>query len=707
MTSGTAGRRGAIEVLPGRPYPLGATVMDDGVNFSVFSAHATAVQLLLFDRCDQALPTHAISLNPQRNKTFYYWHAFVRGVGDGQLYGYRVDGPYQPEQGLRFTPSKVLLDPYARGVAYGDNYSRAEAVGFRDNTASALKSVVVDLSGYDWEGDEPLRRPMNETVIYETHVRSLTAHPSSGVEHPGTYRGLIEKVPYLYSLGITAVELLPVQQFDEQEFLHVNPLTGERLTNYWGYAPLGYFAPHLRYAAPGSDGSRDARRAVDEFRDMVKALHRAGIEVILDVVYNHTGEGNELGPTICFRGLENVAYYMLKPDRRYYLDYSGCGNTVNGNHSVVRRLIRESLRYWVQEFHVDGFRFDLASVLSRNERGEPVTDAPILWEIESDPVLAGTKLIAEAWDAAGLYQQGSFTGDRWAEWNGHFRDDLRRFVRGDNDTVRHLAWCMTGSFDVFRHKPSYVSHRSINYVTCHDGFTLRDLVSYNRKHNEANGQNNSDGTDQNYSWNCGVEGPSDDPKVLALRRRQMRNFVALLMTARGTPMLLGGDEMARTQGGNNNAYCQDNPVSWYDWSLMEENADLLRFVRRMIAFRRRHRTLTADHALNGRSYEAALTDRVTFHGVKQVQPDWSYQSHSLAIHFHRVPGDVGVYVIANAYCEPLTFELPPDIAWRRVVDTALPPPADVVDEEDAQPLLEPRYTAAPQSVVILVERRGA
>lgn len=702
MNPDAPGGRGTIEVLPGRSYPLGATVMDDGVNFSVFSANATSVQLLLFDRYDQPLPTHAITLNPQRNKTFYYWHAFVRGVGDGQIYGYRVDGPYQPEEGLRFTPSKVLLDPYARGVAYGDNWSRAEAVGFRDNTASALKSVVVDLRGYDWQGDEPLRRPMNETVIYETHVRSLTAHPSSGVEHPGTYAGLIAKIPYLYSLGVTAVELLPVQQFDEQELLHVNPLTGERLSNYWGYAPLGYFAPHLRYTA-----SKDARHAADEFRDMVKALHRAGIEVILDVVYNHTGEGDEMGPTICFRGLENVAYYMLQPDRRLYLNYSGTGNTVNCNHSIVRRMIRESLRYWVQEFHVDGFRFDLASVLSRDEHGEPMEDAPILWEIESDPVLAGTKLIAEAWDAAGLYQQGSFTGDRWAEWNGHFRDDLRRFVRGDLDTVRHLAWCMTGSFDVFRSKPSYVSHRSINYVTCHDGFTLHDLVSYNRKHNEGNGQNNSDGTTHNLSWNCGMEGPTDDPAILALRRRQMRNLIALLMTARGTPMLLGGDEMARSQGGNNNAYCQDNPVSWYDWGLVEENADLVRFVRGMVAFRRRHRTLTVDHGLGGRSYEVALKDGVTFHGVKQVQPDWSHHSHSLAIHFHGVPGDVGVYIIANAFWEPLTFELPPDLRWCRVVDTGLLPPNDLVDEDEAEPLAEPRYTAAARSVVILVEARGA
>jgi len=607
----------------------------------LFSANATSVELLLFDHYAQERPTHIIELDPQKNKTDCYWHVFVRGIGEGQLYAYRVDGPYCPEKGLRFAGKKLLLDPYARAVAYGDNWSRSEAEGFGSNTSSGLKSVVVDMSGYDWEGDEPLRRPMSETIIYEMHVRGLTAHPSSGVSKPGTYAGVIEKTPYLTSLGITAVELLPVHQFDEQEVQRVNPLTGEPLKNYWGYASLAYFAPHLGYASDA-----DARSVVDEFRDMVKALHRAGIEVILDVVFNHTGESDENGPTICFRGLENLAYYMLKPDRRLYRNYSGTGNTLNCYHSIVRRLIRDCLRHWVREFHIDGFRFDLASVLSRNEKGEPIEDPPILWEIESDPVLAGTKLIAEAWDAAGLYQLGSFTGDRWAEWNGRFRDDVRRFVRRDPDTVRNLAWRMTASFDIFREKRSYVSHQSINYITCHDGFTLADLVSYDHKHNEANGENNRDGADDNTSWNCGVEGPTTDEQVLCLRRRQIKNLIALLMTARGTPMLLGGDELGRTQGGNNNAYCQDNETSWFNWELLEENAGIYRFVRGMIAMRKRYGALTLD------------------------------------------------------------FELPPEMRWRRLVDTSLDSPDDLVEEKDA-PLVDGGvYSAGPESVVVLVQVRS-
>ncbi len=687
-----------IQVLPGRPYPLGATKRRGGVNFSLFSANAASVELLLFDHHEQERPTRIIKLDPCKNKTYYYWHVFVRGIGHGQLYAYRVSGPYCPEEGLRFVGKKLLLDPYARAVAYGDNWCRAKAKGFDGNVFSGLKSVVVDTSGYDWEGDEPLRRPMSETIIYEMHVCGLTAHPSSGVSHPGTYAAVAKKIPYLRSLGITAVELLPVHQFDEQEVERASPLTAQALKNYWGYAPLAYFAPHLGYAK-----SADPRRVVDEFRDMVKALHRAGLEVIIDVVFNHTGESDEKGPTICFRGLENQAYYMLEPDRRLYRNYSGTGNTLNCNHSIVRRLIRDCTRYWVQELHVDGFRFDLASVLSRNEQGEPIKDSPILWEIESDPVLSGAKLIAEAWDAAGLYQQGAFTGDRWAEWNGRFRDDVRRFVRRDLGTVRNLAWRMTGSFDVFRSKPRYVAHQSINYITCHDGFTLADLVSYDAKHNEANGQDNRDGTDDNLSWNCGVEGPTSDVQVLRLRRRQMRNLIALLMTARGTPMLLAGDEMARTQQGNNNAYCQDNETSWFDWRLLKENADIHRFVRGMIALRKRHPALRVDPALAGRQYEQALQDRVTFHGVRLHEPDWSYHSHSLAIHFRGLAGEAGVYVIANAYWAALDFELPPDVRWKRVVDTSLDSPDDLVEEEEAALVDGGSYSAGPESVVVLIQ----
>jgi glycogen operon protein len=675
---------------------------EDGVNFSLFSDHATAVELLLFDRSNQSVPTHVIRLDPQVNRTYYYWHVLVPGLGDGQIYGYRVHGPHEPHEGHRYNPAKVLLDPYARAVAYGDNWRRAEAHGEADNTYSALKSVVVDLEGYDWGDDRPLQRPMRETVLYEAHVRGLTAHPSARVSNPGTYRAVIDKIPYLRSLGITAVELLPVQQFDPQEVTRNNPLTGDPLCNYWGYAQVAFLAPHQGYACePGG------RAVVDEFRDMVKALHAAGIEVILDVVFNHTAEGDENGPTISFRGLANDAYYMLAEDKSRYLDFTGCAHTVSANHSIVRRLIRDCLRHWVRAYHIDGFRFDLASALSRDDQGRPITDSPLLWEIESDPVLAGTKLIAEAWDASGYYQLGGFTGDRWAEWNGRFRDDVRRFVRGDPGAVRDLAWRMTGSFDLFRKKASYSSHRSINYVTAHDGFTLADLVSYNRKHNLANGEANRDGAEHNFSWNCGVEGASDDPGVRALRARQMRNLLALLMTARGTPMLLGGDEFARTQRGNNNAYCQDNEVSWYDWSFVETHADLVRFVRLLVALRRRHPTLTADHRMNGAPYDAMLHEGVTFHGVRLGHPDWGYYSHSLAMHLHGQEGDDGFYVIANAYYEPLTFALPADIRWQRLVDTALASPDDIVEDEAAAPLLhEPHYQAAERSVVILKERRS-
>ncbi|MEN6478484.1 MAG: glycogen debranching protein GlgX [Anaerolineales bacterium] len=688
-------------VEAGSPAPLGATLIDGGVNFSLFTANATAVHLLLFDRYDQPEPSQTIVLDPQHNKTYYYWHCFVPDLPDGQLYGYRVFGPYQEERGLRFNPAKVLLDPYTRAVAYGDNWSRAEAYGLTDNTRSALKSVVIDTSPYDWEGDRPLQRPMQETVIYELHLKGFTAHPSSGVSCRGTYRGVIDKIPYLRDLGITAVEFLPLQQFDEQETDRINPLTGERLKNYWGYAPVAYFAPHLGYAC-----DQDPRAALDEFRDMVKAFHRAGIEVLVDVVFNHTAEGDHTGPTISFRGLENVAYYLLKEDRRYYQDFTGTGNTVACNHSVMRRLIRQCLHYGVRELHLDGFRFDLASVMSRDEYGNIPKSPPLLWELDSDPILAGSKLIAEAWDAAGLYQLGGFTGDRWAEWNGRFRDDVRRFVRMDNGTVRQLAWRLTGSLDVFKDKASYVTHRSINYITCHDGFTLADLVSYNVKHNLANGENDRDGVDENYSWNCGVEGPTDKPEVLALRRRQIKNLMTLLLVARGTPMLLGGDEFGRTQQGNNNAYCQDNEISWLDWRLLETYGDLHRLVRGLIALRLAHPTLHADVRLNGLPLEEGLTAGVSFHGVELNQPDWSHQSHSLAMRLHGAQGDVDFYLIANAYRAALQFALPDDVRWRRIVDTSLSSPDDFCTEEQA-PLVKPSGYVVPAHTVVLLRADSA
>jgi isoamylase len=690
-----------LSTSPGRAYPLGATVEGDGVNFSLFSKAGTGVELLLFDQYDDPQPAHTIVLDPQRNKTFYYWHVLVHGIGPGQLYGYRVAGPYRPEVGHRFNYSKVLLDPYALCVSYGDNWSRQEARGFSTNYASSLKARVVDTSDFDWEGDELLGLSFGDMVIYEMHVRGLTRHPSSGVEAPGAFSGVIEKIPYLKALGITAVELLPVQQFDPQTVHRRDPFTGEPLVNYWGYEPIAFFAPHQGYRGEGK-----YRFVVNEFREMVKALHRAGIEVLLDVVFNHTAEGDATGPTISFRGLENRAYYMLGDDPSVYANYTGTGNTVNCNHSIVRRLIIDCLRYWVQEMHVDGFRFDLAAILSRDEYGQPLRNPPILWSIESDPVLARTKIIAEAWDAAGLYQVGSFIGDRWAEWNGRYRDDVRRFIKGDRGMVRAFAARLVGSPDLY-HDPGRQPHRSINFVTCHDGFTLNDLVSYNQKHNLANAEENRDGLDANYSWNCGVEGPTTDPEVERLRLRQIKNLIAVLFVSQGTPMILMGDEVRRTQGGNNNAYCQDNEISWLDWNLVEQNADLLRFVTQIIRFNRAHPSLNSDEFVSEVRQRDGSLKYLSWHGVRLNRPDWGDASHSLAFTVHDYPQDEDLHVIVNAYWKPLEFELPPleaGLVWRRVVDTSLDSPADIADDGDEQPVRGAVYRAAPRSVVVLVAR---
>ncbi|HEU0216356.1 MAG TPA: isoamylase, partial [Stellaceae bacterium] len=482
-------------VLPGRSYPLGATCTGDGVNFSVFAKSSTGAQLLLFDDIDAPVPSQIIDLDPHANRTYHYWHVFVPGIGPGQVYGYRIDGPFDPGSGLRFDREKLLLDPYGKAVAFPAGCDREAARRPGDNTATALRSVVVDPGRYDWEGDAPIGRPFAETIIYEMHVGGFTRHPNSGVADAkrGTYAGLIEKIPYLVDLGVTAAELLPVFAFD--------PKDGPRgLSNYWGYQPLSFFSPH-----PGYSSQSNPLAVLDEFRDMVKALHCAGIEVILDVVYNHTTEGNQNGPTICFRGLANPTYYILSDNKSYYDDFTGCGNTFNANEPVVRRLILDSLRYWASEMHVDGFRFDLASILSRDEAGRPLASPPILWDIETDPILANVKLIAEAWDAAGLYQVGSFVGDSWKEWNGRFRDDVRGFLKGDGGLARAVADRITGSPDIYAQEQRE-PEQSVNFVTCHDGFTLNDLVSYNGKHNDANGENNNDGSNDNNSWNCGAEG---------------------------------------------------------------------------------------------------------------------------------------------------------------------------------------------------------
>ena len=704
----------------GHPYPLGATVCGGGVNFSLFTKNATAVELLLFDRYDDPQPRQVFRLDPSLNRTFYYWHLFVPALKPGQIYAYRVDGPYAPEQGHRFNRNKVLLDPYAREMIYGDNWRREHAKGPGGNVASAIKCVVVDPTGYDWEGDAPLRRPFNETVIYEMHVGGFTRHPSSGVSHPGTFSGLIDKIPYLRSLGITAVELLPVQQFDEQDVQnHIAPSTsqtaGAGITNYWGYNPIGFFAPHRGYCVNGCPG-----QPTREFRDMVKALHQAGIEVILDVVFSHTAEGDHLGPTLSFRGLENRAYYLLDPeDRRLYSDYAGCGNTLNGNHSIVRRLIMDALHYWVEQMHVDGFRFDLASVLTRDEWGRPMRSPPILWDIESDPRLVSTKIIAEAWDAAGLYQVGTFIGHRWAEWNGRYRDDVRRFLRGDEGTVIDFADRIIGSPALYT-APDHALYRSINFVTCHDGFTLNDLVSYREKHNQDNGEDNRDGADENYSSNCGHEGPTDDPDIERLRERQIKNALAILLVSQGTPMLLFGDEVRRTQRGNNNAYRQDNDTSWFNWEQVEEHQGLLRFTKRLIRLNREHPALNLEIHLpdlrNGNggkgqptaSPDGQAQEHIAWHGVKLGQPDWRHISHSIAVTLSGKEQGDDIHLMFNAYWEDLEFELPPCPGggqWLRAVNTSLPSPDDAVEEGQEPAVDGNTYLVGGRSVVVLIAHR--
>ncbi len=679
-----------MKVFPGQSYPLGATVSPGGVNFSVFSRNATAVELLLFDHYDAATPSHVINLSSNENRTFYYWHAFVTDIGPGQLYGYRVHGPFEPEQGLRFDGTKVLLDPYTQSVMYGNNYQREAAKRPGDNCAHAMKCVVVDPTAYDWEGDRPLERPFSDSIIYEMHVGGFTSHPSSDIDpaRRGTYAGLIEKIPYLKDLGVTTVELLPVQQFDFQA-------TPRGLSNYWGYQPVAFFAPHRGYSS-----RTDPLGPVDEFRDMVKALHRAGIEVIIDVVFNHTAEDDHNGPLLSLRGFENRAYYILYPfNRALYLNYSGTGNTIKANHSIVRRMIIDCLHHWVHFMHVDGFRFDLASVLSRDEEGRPVTNPPILWEIESDPVLAGTKIIAEAWDAGGLYQVGSFVGHRWAEWNGRYRDDVRRFAKSDPGMVGKLAANISGSRDLYP-EPTREPNRSINFVTAHDGFTLNDLVSYNEKHNEANRENNRDGHNENFSWNCGLEGPTKDPLIETLRVRQMKNFLTILMVSQGTPMFVMGDEIRRTQLGNNNAYCQDNEISWFNWDNIRHHHALLHFTRRIIRFRHSCRLFKEEQF-----WADPGGTELIWHGVCLEQPDWHDGSHTLAFELYNVDYGEHIYVMVNAYWEALDFELPyprQNKRWHRVIDTAQPSPEDFADPAVALAADQCSYAVQSRSVVVLL-----
>ena len=670
-----------IRVSRGAPLPLGATLVRDGINFAIFSRHATTVTLVLFHAGhDEAFAE--LDLDVRFNRTGDIWHAHVLGLDPGIRYGYRMDRkPNTNKKIHRFDPGQLLLDPCARAISEHSLHRR---------------NLVIS-GEFDWGADQPLNYPLSETVIYEMHVRGFTRHPSSGVSLPGTFLGLIEKIPYLRELGVTAVELLPVHEFEQTDSDRVNPITGEPLVNYWGYQPINFFAPTAAYSSGKADGD-----PVHEFKQMVKSLHAAGLEVILDVVFNHTAEGDERGPCFSFRGIDNAVYYLLDPATGKYLNYSGCGNTLNCNHPVVRDLIVECLRYWVMEMHVDGFRFDLASILGRGTDGSVLVNPPLLESLAYDPVLANTKLIAEAWDAAGLYQVGTFPAwSRWAEWNGKFRDDVRRFVRGEPGMVSALATRLVGSPDLYR-TSSREPYHSINFVTCHDGFTLTDLVSYDSKHNLINGENNTDGANDNLSWNCGIEGPSASPEIEQLRLRQQKNFATILLLADGVPMLLAGDELGQTQMGNNNAYCQDNEISWIDWTLRERNQSMFRFFRLLLEFRRRHPLLRST------SYASLAGEgdrRIAWHGTKLGKPDWSHGSRWIAMQLSGLSekgSEDNVLFIANAHWEPHDFELPnTGLRWLRFIDTSLESPRDITEiGKEARVPPKKTYTVGPRSTVV-------
>jgi glycogen operon protein len=688
----------AYRTTKGTRHPLGATPDANGVNFSLFSEHATGVELLLFNEHDDPEPTQMITLDPTVNKTFHFWHIYVEGLKPGMHYAYRVDGPQDLSAGHRFDKNKVLIDPYAKG----NNktlWKRGNACVPGDNLTTSMRSVIIDTQEYDWEGDRPLNRPMADSIIYEMHVGGFTKSPGSGVGHPGTFAGIIEKIPYLKELGVTAVELLPIFDFDDTEPLRY--VDGKPLNNYWGYSTMGYFAPHSGYCTNPEMGEH-----VKEFRDLVKALHKAGIEVILDVVFNHTDEGNHQGPTFCFRGIDNSIYYYLVPDKKqYYYDYTGCGNTFNCNHPVAEKLILESLEYWVRELHVDGFRFDEGSILSRGQDGVPLQYPPVVWSIELSDTLADSKIIAEAWDAAGLYQIGYFPGYRWAEWNGRYRDDLRRFVKGEAGIVGAVANRIAGSADLYQNH-GHLPINSINFITVHDGFTLNDLVSYDEKHNQANGEGNQDGINDNLSWNCGVEGETEDREIEGLRDRQIKNFATLLLLSQGVPTIVMGDEVRRTQKGNNNAYCQDNEISWFDWNLVEKNSEMLRFWQQMIKFRRQHSVIHRSRFFTGAINDRGLPD-ISWHGCELNTPNWNDpNARSLAFTLAGFDGESDLHVMCNMYWDALEFALPtvPGRRWYRSVDTAQLSPLDIAEAGMEEEITSSHYLVSGRSVVVLISQ---
>ena len=699
--TGTTFRR-----FKGSAHPFGSTPTAQGTNFSLFSANATAVQLLLFTHPSDKTPSKVIDLDPGDNRSFNIWHAFIEGVKPGMGYAYRVDGPREPWNGHRFDPEKVLIDPYSNGNSL-ELWERGSACVPGDNVETSMRSVVIDLEDYDWEGDRPINRDMADSVIYEMHVGGFTKSPTSGVKHPGTYLGLIEKIPYLKSLGVTAVELLPCCSFDHTDVFKEHD--GRTLVNYWGYSTMGYFAPHQGYCVSESAGNH-----IKEFRDMVKALHRAGIEVILDVVYNHTDEGNHQGPMFSFKGIDNATYYYLTgPDgsKEFYYDYTGCGNTFNCNHPVGEKLILDSLRFWVEEMHVDGFRFDEGSVLSRGEDGAPMEHPPVIWAIELDDILGKSKVIAEAWDAAGLYQIGYFPGARWAEWNGKYRDCIRSFIKGEPGIIGEVSSRMTGSADLYqgRHEQPI---NSVNFVTAHDGFTLYDLTAYNEKHNWANGEGNNDGINDNLSWNCGAEGETDDQWINDLRKRQVKNFAAIHMLSMGVPMIVGGDEFMRSQGGNNNTYCHDNEINWYNWDQIgnQRSQEMIRFWSMLIKKRTKYINHFKGRYFTGETNKYGLSE-VAWHGTQLNNPGWNdAEARCFAVTYGDTAEDTdqtaNIHCMFNMYWDGIEFELPQlkGLSWYRSIDTAQPTPNDIAEPENMVKITGNSYMVGGRSVVVLVSK---
>ncbi|MEL3908923.1 MAG: glycogen debranching protein GlgX [Treponemataceae bacterium] len=706
-----------LEFLPGSPSPLGATPYESGVNFAIFSRNATAINIDFFENEDDNLAFESYSFDRKKNKTGDIWHVFVKNLKPNSLYLYRVDGPFAPIEGHRFNPHNYILDPYAKGVT-NSSISLDEGLQtpppnidgdlfFSTHTCARYfpKCVVIDDEEFDWQGDKPLNHPINKTIIYEAHVKGLT-YAKPDLKYNGTYKGIIEIIPYLKELGITSLELLPVQEFDENENTRTNPRTGEKLKNYWGYSTIAFFAPKVRYA-------HDKYRSgpINEFKEMVRELHKAGIEVILDIVFNHTAEGNGFGPTYSFKGLDNSIYYILENEKRYYKNFSGCGNTVNSSHPVVQNFIMDCLHYWVVDMHVDGFRFDLASILGRDKQGNLMENAPTIERICEDPILQNTKIIAEAWDAGDAYQVGAFPG-RWAEWNDRFRNDVRLFWRGDIANFQKFATRITGSSDIYAsagRKPT----SSVNFVTSHDGFTLYDLLSYNEKHNEENGENNTDGDNNNYSFNHGFEGKTENPEIEAIRFQKAKNLMLTLLLSIGTPMISMGDEVLRTQGGNNNPYCQDNEVSWFNWNFSKKQRDFLNFITKLINFRKRHPVFMRSEFFTGAKVKDSVSD-IEWYNVEGKYPDWTKSCHFIACFLNGLAATQlseqdanDFYLMINSSSQDVTATIPlPHCkkTWHRLVDTSIVGEKSFLLETDAQKLKTNKYVVLANSFVVLINK---